>query len=49
MVYLHFVAWIILLGAFYIHILAAVYDCCSPSRYWTGMSFRYTFLFKKTR
>lgn len=49
MVCLYFVAWIILLCAFYIHILAAVYDCCSPSYYWTGMSFKYTFLFKKTR
>ncbi|KAM6266716.1 sodium/bile acid cotransporter 7 isoform 4-T5 [Spheniscus humboldti] len=27
--------WIILLCAFYIYILTAVYDCCSPPYYWT--------------
>lgn len=49
MVYFYFVAWIILLCAFYIYILTAVHDCCSPPYYWTGMSFKYTFLFKKNK
>lgn len=49
MVYFYFVAWIILLCAFYIYILTAVHDCCSPPYYWTGMSFKSTFLFKKIR